>query len=143
MNQVVTVKTKGQTIKVKMPYFDNEHTYLEMLKDKVRDGERGFSVLWEDESAAPEDSLKDIEDMQRILTRIEAIPDSLAVNIDSIRKKKNGGLWKNSGTDIFVSNHCTEYFTDFTNAWSAYVIRLHVIDEGTCELVLTQRTFTH
>ncbi len=70
-------------------------------------------------------------------------PKQLIPYIKEIRKKKNGKFWSNSGVTIQKMESVCHYFTDYTNAWSMYQLRLEVVNESKCELVLRRRTETY
>lgn len=138
---IVTVNGKDFT--VEMPDFNEVITGLESMKVQYLAGEIGYNPLWESEESKEEDVVNDLNSLSSLLRKIEENPELLAPFIGAIRKKKNGGLWKKSGADVLIAENCTEYFTDFTNAWSTLMIRLDVLTEDTCQLSVRTRTFTH
>lgn len=143
MSKTVEVKTSGRTFKVNLPDIQKETEWLKKQKIDVMSGETEYNVIYTEDIADVDEAVADLDKMQHALSAIEADPSVLSPHIDQIRKKKNGGFWKQSGTDVLLAENCTEYFTDFTNAWSALVLRLDVVDEQTCTLSLRERTFTH
>lgn len=139
---MTTIEVNGRNFEVAMPDFKKEIAGLEAIKTEYMAGNMGFNPLWEREESKAEDVFADLASLTELLERIEANPDVLIPFVEEVRKKKNGGFWRNSGTDVRVAQNCTEYFTDYTNAWSALMIRLDVLDENTCELSVRNRTFT-
>lgn len=142
MSETVVVKLGNVGFHVQLPDIQNTLQNLERLGRKVMNGEEMFHTMWEDEYAEKVDILTNLEELKTLLVDIAADPNALHADIHAIRKKKNGKFWRNSGTDVYIANHCTHYFTDFTNAWSAMVLRLDVLDEDTCTLSIRQRTYT-
>lgn len=116
---------------------------LELKKVEVQEAEELFMKLHTvDEFATKEESLSDIEQMIKFVDSLENNKDSLSEYVCDVRKKKNGKFWLNSGTTLSRLEFVTEYFTDYTNAWSTPQLRLEVIDADTCELVFRNRTET-
>lgn len=142
MSKEVVLTVDGVDFTVNLPDLDKERAVLETLKERANSFDDKFQVLWEKEDADEVDVFRDIANIQAILDQVESNPNVLLVHLMDIRKKKNGQFWKNSGVDVYVARYMTNYFTDFTNAWSTYVLRLEVIDEETCTLTLRTRTFT-
>lgn len=140
---MTTVTANGKDFLVEMPDFNKVIAHLESMKNEYLKGNIGYNPLWETGESNQEDVLSDLNEMVSLLRKIEAKPEILAPFIEEIRKKKNGWFWSNSGTDVRIAENCTEYFTDFTNAWSALMIRLDVLTEDTCKLSVRNRTFTH
>lgn len=139
---IETIQMNGRDFLVKMPCFEDEIAELEKTLKEYQAEEQAFYPIWERDESLPENVVTDIESLIDKLRQIEANPSLLASEIEQVRKKKNGGFWRNSGHDVLIAEHCTEYFTDFTNAWSALMIRLDVEDEMTCRLSVRHRTFT-
>lgn len=142
MSKEVVLTVDGLDFTVIFPDFEKEREVLDLLKDRANSIDDPFQILWEDEDSEEVDVLRDIANIQAILDQVESNPNVLLVHLMDIRKKKNGQFWKNSGVDVYVARYMTNYFTDFTNAWSTYVLRLDVINEETCTLSLRTRTFT-
>lgn len=140
---MTTVIVNGKDFQIKMPDINKEIAHLEIMKTQYLEGDVGYNPLWETEESKQEDVLCDLDELASLLREIEAKPEILAPFIEEIRKKKNGWFWSNSGADVQIADNCTEYFTDFTNAWSALMIRLDVLTEDTCKLSVRNRTFTH
>ena len=132
----------GRKVWVVLPNFEKELHSLERTKENYLNGDLSYQRLWEREDSKKEAVLADLEALTTMLLKIEENPGILIPHLEVIRKKKNGGFWKQSGTDVLVAENCTEYFTDFTNAWSALMIRVDVDAEAKCTLSLRHRTFT-
>ncbi|MFJ8528701.1 hypothetical protein [Bacillus sp. NPDC094106] len=116
----------------------------QVTSKKVEVKEEGpFMKLYSvDEYATEEESMNDIDEMLSFLESIMNSHDVLSDYVTNVRKKKNGKFWLNSGLTLSKLSCVTEYFTDYTNAWSTPQLRLEVIDEDTCELVFRNRTET-
>lgn len=142
MENHATLEVGGKAFHVRLPDFQKEKESVDYIKNEYLKGEVSYQPLWEREDAKAEHVLADMENLLKLLGDIEDNADVLIPHIDRIRKKKNGDFWKKSGADVFVAENCTEYFTDFTNAWSALMIRLDVNSEDTCTLSVRHRTFT-
>ncbi|WP_283747782.1 hypothetical protein [Bacillus thuringiensis] len=123
--------------------FEGIKKSLELKKVEVQETEEQFMKLYEvDGHATKEESLSDIEKMIEFIDSIHNEYEQLVKHVGDIRKKKNGKFWLNSGTTLSRLECVTEYFTDYTNAWSTPQLRLEVIDADTCELVFRNRTET-
>ncbi|WP_144537397.1 hypothetical protein [Bacillus thuringiensis] len=123
--------------------FEGIKNDLELKKVEVQEAEELFMKLHEvDEYATREESLRDVEQMLKFVNSLEHNEDALIEHVRDVRKKKNGKFWLNSGTTLSRLECVTEYFTDYTNAWSTPQLRLEVIDADTCELVFRNRTET-
>lgn len=102
-----------------------------------------YTEMWTvDEAVTKEQFDGDIERAKTFIAELEAGKVELHAHVEKVRKKKNNKFWSNSGHDILQLTNISEYFTDFTNAWSVLVFRLEVLNETTCELVLRTRTYT-
>lgn len=142
MTKQVGILVNGKTFQVNLPDFDKEKKSLEQTKADYLNGEISYQPIWEREDSKKENVVSDLDAMVFYLEQIEKNVDVLIPHIEYIRKKKNGDFWKKSGADVLVAQNCTEYFTDFTNAWSALMIRLDVDTTDTCTLSVRHRTFT-
>lgn len=143
MSKIEQVIVNGRDFKVIMPDFEKVRNTLKgFRKESNSSSEEPYQILWEVECSEDVDVLRDVSNIENILNQVENDTNILLINITEIRKKKNGGFWKNSGTDVYVAQYMTRHFTEYTNAWSAYVLRLDVIDENTCEFNFRKRTFT-
>lgn len=123
--------------------FDKERDYASNFIERFEKEEETFYIIWELNKSGLEEITNDVEDMIEMLNSIQENPEILLEYVKDIRKKKNGMFWRNSGTVIRRMDNCTDYFTDFTNAWSTPELRLDVIDENTCKLAIRERTYTH
>lgn len=132
----------GRAVWVVLPDFQKELDSLKRTKEDYLNGDLSYQRLWEREDSKKEAVLADLEALETMLLKIEENPGIVIPYLDIIRKKKNGGFWKQSGADVLIAENCTEYFTDFTNAWSALMIRVDVDAEAKCTLSLRHRTFT-
>lgn len=142
MTKIEQVTVDGRDFKVVMPDFEQLRMDLEVLRKAVKSGDEPYQILWEDADSEDVDVYRDLSNIRLILDQVEENADHLISTMMEIRKKKNGGFWKNSGMDVYIARYTTRYFTDFTNAWSVLVLRLDVIDEDTCEFGLRYRTFS-
>lgn len=142
MSKSVEVTTSGRAFTVNLPDISSVIEQLERTKEGVKEGSVEYNVIYTDEVATVEAILADLTHLQEMMSAVEADPTILTTHIDAIRKKKNGGFWRQSGTDVLIAENCTEYFTEFTNAWSALLLRLDVEDENTCTFDLRTRTYT-
>lgn len=142
MAKQVTIEVNGKAFQVELPDFEKEKESLKWTKAQYLDGEISYQPIWEREDSAKELVLADLDSMISYLEEIETDFDVLIPHVEAVRKKKNGDFWKNSGTDVLIAENCTEYFTDFTNAWSVLMIRLDVETADTCTLSVRHRTFT-
>lgn len=136
------VQAQGKEFEVILPDFNKEILDLQSIKTEYLDGNIGYNPLWEREESKTGNVLADLASLAELLQKIQQNTDILIPFVEEIRKKKNGGFWRNSGTDVRIAENCTEYFTDYTNAWSALMIRLDVVNETTCKLSVRTRTFT-
>lgn len=143
MSTQVTVKVGKKDFKVNLPNFQREQLNLEATKKDYLAGNISFQPIWSKEDSEKELVIADLNGLIFFLLEIESNPDLLIPHIEKIRKKKNGDFWKNSGTDVLLAENCSEYFTDFTNAWSVLMIRLDVETNDTCTLDVRHRTFTY
>jgi tRNA(Ile)-lysidine synthase TilS/MesJ len=96
-----------------------------------------------DEEVTKEEFEEDIQLAREFVAKLESGSFELSPHVEKVRKKKNQKFWSNSGYDVLTLSNISEYFTDFTNAWSVFVFRFEVINETTCELVLRSRTYTN
>lgn len=96
-----------------------------------------------DEVVTKEEFELEIASARAFIAQLEAGTLDLLPSVEKVRKKKNGKFWSNSGYDMLQLTNISDYFTDFTNAWSVFVFRLEVLNETTCELVLRSRTYTY
>lgn len=142
MTKQVVIVTGSKNFNVNLPDFQYEKKSLEKMKEDYLKGEMEFQPMWGEENSKKELVLSDLDAMMALLDEIEGNPDVLIPHIAEIRKKKNGDFWKNSGHDVFIAENCTTYFTDFTNAWSALVLRLDVNTNDTCTLDVRHRTYS-
>lgn len=142
MTKQVVITMGSKNFKVNLPDFQQEKKDLETMKEQYREGQIVYQPLWVDENSKEELVLADLDAMMALLDEIEENPDVLIPHINEIRKKKNGDFWKNSGQDVMIAENCTTYFTDFTNAWSALVLRLDVNTNDTCTLEVRTRTYS-
>lgn len=142
MTKQVAIQAGGKSFQVTLPDFQKEKESLERTKTQYLDGEISYQPIWEREDSEKESVIKDLDALISYLEQIETNLDVLTPHVEAVRKKKNGDFWKNSGTDVLIAENCTEYFTDFTNAWSALMIRIDVESADSCALSVRHRTFT-
>lgn len=132
----------GKTLSVKLCDFNEERESVRDYLDRLNKCEETYHLQYERRESTKEEVESDVKSMTEMLNQIESNPSFLEPFVKEIRKKKNGLLWKNSGVVIKMMDHCCDYFTDFTNAWSTPELRLDVVDELTCKLSIRERTYT-
>lgn len=129
---------KKQVLYFKDIYYSENEGYV-----KEKDINCMLYEIYTDKYSSYEDVCSDIDSMLDLIEKIETNPEEfLKESVEKVRKKKNGLFWLKSGYTIQSLDYCTEYFTDFTNAWSTPELRLDVLNETECELSLRYYTRT-
>jgi hypothetical protein len=139
VEQIIPFEVDGVELQVKAD-FDSIEKELDSLKWEDDYYTTLYSVNHAD--LTEEEFNADISYMRSTIHFLREHATMLEKHVQSLRKKKNKRFWSNSGTTIETMSKVSCYFTDFTNAWRVYQLRLEVVDEFTCELVLRQRTET-
>lgn len=91
-------------------------------------------------------TIKEIENekiiIDQLLNDILNNNDIINRHLNLLILKKNGKFKKNSSSVIKRIESATDYFTDFTNAWSTLELKLKVIDENNVKLLLKKSIIT-
>lgn len=146
-----TFNINGKELTVILPDFDSLKDSIKQFRENYYEEgfvkESGYNCMlykiYTDKHSTFNEVEEDVEDMLELIESIENNNDLLIEHIEKVRKKKNGLFWNKSGYCIKTLEACTEYFTDFTNAWSTPELRLDVINENECKLHLRYYTNTY
>lgn len=142
VNLSTTVEVELNGVKLQVNYDLNR--MKEILKSLEKQYEGQYTKMYTvDEVVTKEEFEEDIQVAKVFVAKLESGSFELLPHVDKVRKKKNQKFWSNSGHDILPLSNISEYFTDFTNAWSVFVFRLEVVSETVCELCLRSRTYTN
>lgn len=141
----------GKEFTVILPFFQDikksvysyKANYYKQDYDSELDRNRMLYKLHSEDYSTFDEVEKDIDLMMELVNELENDIDLLKNYVGLIKKKKNGTFWLKSGYCIKDLESCTEYFTDFTNAWSTPELRLDVISETECTLRFRYRTRTN
>lgn len=126
----------------------NVQTDLGSIRDIIEDkrgdwGESEFYELWTDTKVSKEEYMRSIDEVLELLDGMEEDPSLLVDSIEVVTKKKNGEFRKGGVAVISYLENTSEYYTDFTNAWSVGCIELKALDGKTCELRYNNRQCTN
>lgn len=83
------------------------------------------------------------KDLENLLSDISNEKyDRIVKTLNTITKTTKGVFRKNSVGELFVIASATDYFTDFTNAWSTMVLKLRAVAPTKIEMVFETKTYT-
>lgn len=114
-----------------------------VLNNNFEEGSSCYKMYSVDHKSTDEEIRSDVEKIEKFIYSIEEGAFDFESAVSKVRKKKNGKFWAKSNEDILVLEYLSEYFTDFTNAWSVLGFRLKVQDDTTVVLELGERTYTY
>lgn len=143
MEQFLEFEIGSRVFKVELPDLDEEIRRLEQRKVDFGPDYDVYQVIYTQDDSTEEQVFGDLDKMISFLKSVKEDSSALKEYVSKVRKKKNGDFWLRSIEEIVVADHCTEYFTDFTNAWSVLMISLDVEDATTCSLNVRTRTVTN
>lgn len=112
------------------------------LKEQFDEWDRdSFTRLWSIQygDVIKADYESDLNTTIKLLESIRINPGLLKEGVEEIDKKESGEFWKRAGYTMKSLDNVSNYVTDFTNSWSVLQLRLSVIDDNTCELILQDR----
>lgn len=121
-------------------YFDEMLNYIEEYGLEVYPIYPLYSV---NELSKKEDILKEQETIIKQLKELYLDDTKWLPILDGIGVKKNGRFKKNSISQFMVVESATNYFTEFTNAWSTLVFKLKAKSEDTVQMISDEVTFTN